>query len=72
MCPLNEYICTGCAHIFETINKWSPELKEKKEECPHCNTLTGEYLPSAHGGYSMNSGGGSTRPKSAGSFKRTK
>lgn len=71
--PIYEYMCDECGHIFEELRKYSAESSGRdKIECPHECGKTASKLPSAHGGYSMSSGGSSTRPKRAGSFKRTK
>lgn len=62
--PLREYICTECAHEQEhLIGLYDTE----KPVCCHCDTDTLERLVSVTGGYKMDSGPSSTRPKGAGS-----
>ncbi len=66
--PIYEYLCSKCAHVFEEFVRPS-ELHSFSAKCPHCEDELCERLPSAHGGYKMNSGPSSVRPKNAGSFK---
>jgi putative FmdB family regulatory protein len=67
--PLREYVCRDCEYIFEELIR-NPE--EEPRTCPRCEQGAVERLVSAHGGYFGNMGGGSVRPKNAGSFKRGK
>lgn len=64
MAPIREFICGDCAHQFEEIVHGDESV-----QCPHCESGKVHKLISAHGGYSMSSGGSSTRPKGVGSFK---
>lgn len=67
--PLREYHCLECGHVFENLER-TPE--DKPTQCAQCGAGQIEQLVSAHGGYSMNSGPSSVRPRGAGSFKRHK
>jgi putative FmdB family regulatory protein len=67
MAPLYDFRCTKCEHTFETIAG-----PQEAPPCPKCKDS--EFIErciTAPGGYQMNSGGSSTRPRSAGSFKRS-
>lgn len=68
MAPIREIQCGDCSHIFEEILR----LGDPKPPCVQCDSKKTVILPSAHGGYTMNSGPSSVRPKGAGSFKRSK
>lgn len=64
-----DYLCAECGHVWEeTIDIDNPE----QVKCPHCESAKTERLPNAAGGYKGNFGGGSTSPRSRGSFKRSK
>lgn len=64
--PRYEYQCGGCGHEFEETLKHS----DPTPPCPHCeDDARVVKLVSAPGGYQMNSGGGSTRPRQAGAFR---
>jgi putative FmdB family regulatory protein len=67
--PIREYQCRECGHIMENF-----ELKAEDAltQCVQCESGQIERLLSAHGGYSMDSGPSSIRPRRAGSFKRHK
>lgn len=68
MAPLREYLCLDCGFQNEEFIKYETD---EPTECPHCESVKFERIPSAVGGYHINgSNAGSTRPKSAGSFKR--
>ena len=67
--PIYEYLCLKCGHQFDNLELPS---ESGNAQCPHCESYNCEKLLSAHGGYQMSSGGGSTRPKSAGSFRSKK
>lgn len=69
--PIHEFICDQCGHQFEEFFRQTEKIPNRTE-CPHCETKTATRLPSAHGGYSMSSGGSSTRPSKAGSFRGRK
>lgn len=66
--PIREYQCRECGHIFEEI----VHCEEGQIPCPHCESTKTDKLISAHGGYKGDFGGGSTRPRFSGSFKRAK
>lgn len=67
--PLREYICRDCSHQFEEFIKYE---SDEPEQCRQCESIRIARLPSAVGGYHINgNNSGSTRPRSAGSFKRT-
>jgi putative FmdB family regulatory protein len=63
--PLREYLCRECGHIWEELVR---NPSDEPNECCQCESKKIETLPSAHGGYSGNFGGGSTKPRNAGSF----
>jgi putative FmdB family regulatory protein len=64
--PIREYHCKDCDCTFENL-----ELKEsdRPEKCEKCGSGTIERKISTYGGYFMDSGPASIRPKQAGSFK---
>lgn len=64
--PLKDYECKGCENTFEFL-----VIGKEKPKCPRCSSKAVKPKISAHGGYSMSSGGSSVRPKRAGSFKRS-
>lgn len=66
--PIYDMICGGCGHEFEAF----VSAPDEPGECPHCLSTETAKLPSAFGGYRMDSGPSSVRPKSAGSFKRSR
>ena len=69
MPPLYSYLCNACAHEFEEL--CSTEDRLERKECPHCETLTGTWIPSAAGGYRMTGDNGASQtPKGSGSWKR--
>lgn len=69
--PLREYICRDCNYEFEEIRSADDEYKVIP--CSRCEDGSAEVVFSPIGGYHINgSNSGSTRPKSAGSFKRSK
>lgn len=63
MPPIREYICIDCGHEQEHVVSDGGETPQ----CCHCESTKMEKLFSITGGYKMNSGGSSTRPKGAGS-----
>jgi len=66
MAPLRDFRCTKCEHAFEALAK-----EYEAAPCPKCKDSENiERCITAPGGYQMSSGGSSTRPKRAGSFKR--
>jgi putative FmdB family regulatory protein len=65
--PIKEYQCLKCEHVWETILG----VDEEAKECPECGGEP-ERKVASHGGYFMNSGPSSVRPRGAGSFKRKK
>lgn len=69
MPPLNDYQCSVCGHI--QYDEYRKE-RSNKIECPHCETLTADRLPSAHGGYAISgNNSASVTPKGSKSFKRS-
>lgn len=67
--PLRDFICLDCGHqSYDELVRHG----ENDPNCPHCESTRFERLPSAHGGYKFDSGSASVRPKSAGSFKKSK
>jgi len=67
--PLYDFVCNDdeCGNVFEALQK-SDEIIA----CPKCN-CTAEKLISAPGGYNISgNNSGSTRPRYASSFRRTK
>lgn len=68
--PLFDFLCKGCGHQFEEFIS-TADIDTLK--CSHCESENLEKLPSLVGGYHINGdNAGSTRPKSAGSFKKKK
>lgn len=67
--PLREFVCRDCDYLFEELVR---NPSEEPQKCPRCEVGKIERLLTAHGGYVGNLGGGSTRPRNAGSFKRAK
>lgn len=68
MPPIKEFMCMECGFEYEDIVK----IDEPHPSCPHCESQNVEKLVSSHGGYSMSSGGSSTRPRGAGAFRKAK
>lgn len=67
--PLREYICRDCSHQFEEFVKYE---SDEPEHCRQCESVRIARLPSALGGYHISgNNAGSTRPRNAGSFKRS-
>lgn len=67
--PIREYICKECGHIMENFERSS---EDALTQCVQCDSCKVERLVSAHGGYMLDSGPSSVRPRGAGSFKRPK
>ncbi len=65
--PLRDYLCLECGHQFEELLN---SYDHVDVNCPHCETTRVERLPPITGGYKMNSGPSSVRPKGAGSRPR--
>lgn len=65
--PIRSYQCPECGHAVDNLER-SPE--EALTACPECESPKIEKVLTAHGGYSMQSGPSSVRPRGAGSFKR--
>lgn len=63
-----DYQCDKCDHIWEQL----VDSSEERPPCPKCESKRITRLVSAAAGYRMSSGGSSTRPRSAGAFKRPK
>ena len=61
MAPIREYLCRDCGHQFEEIRGNDPEEADPK--CPHECEGKVERLPALPGGYFMNSGSASTKPR---------
>jgi putative FmdB family regulatory protein len=62
--PLRDIQCRDCGHLWEEVLKYGQE----PEPCPHCGSTKLDNMINAHGGYSMSSGGSSTKPRHASSF----
>jgi predicted nucleic acid-binding Zn ribbon protein len=80
--PLREYVCKECGKVQEhLVRSTDPEPLCDAQTGPKttsagvvmgtCDGALSQLL-TAPGGYQMNSGGSSTRPRRAGSFKRIK
>ncbi len=67
MAPIRDFLCMSCGHQWEDI----VHADEGTFECPQCTSNKVDKLITAHGGYQGNCGA-STRPRSAGSFKKAK
>jgi putative FmdB family regulatory protein len=67
--PIREFLCKDCGHVFEEIVR---TYEEPNVMCTHCETYNCEKLVSTFGGYAMNSGPSSVRPKQAGAFRGKK
>lgn len=68
--PLKEYLCRDCTQIWE---EYIQTQEDEPLKCLHCESPKIEKRLSSHGGYQINgSNGASSRPKSSGSFKRSK
>lgn len=63
--PIFSYHCRSCGFEWDDIRPYDPD--ETTIECPHCETNTGDKVPTIPGGYSMDSGGASTKPRRAAS-----
>lgn len=67
---LFDYLCSGCTKQWEEFIR---DAEDEPSKCIYCDSPKIERLLSGHGGYHINgSNGSSSRPKSSGSFKRTK
>lgn len=64
--PIRDFNCRACDYTWERLVVGN----EEPQACPNCESTAISRLPSMVGGYKMNSGGGSTRPRQAGSFKK--
>jgi putative FmdB family regulatory protein len=64
MCPIYEFKCEKCDNLFSSVQK----MEDPAPVCDNCGAPTYKQV-SAYGGYHMNSGPSSIRPKGAGSFK---
>lgn len=66
--PLRDFECTACGH------EEKDQYVRRGQESTTCSKC-GQYMVAKTalvGGYKMNSGGSSTRPRNAGSFKKGK
>lgn len=63
--PIRDFKCSACKLEWETL----VSSGDAPKECPDCKSTAIAQLPALVGGYKMYSGGGSTRPRQAGSFK---
>lgn len=68
--PIREYICLKCGNTFDFFE--IPSNPEEVPQCEACDSYNVERQLTAHGGYSLNSGGSSTRPSHSGSFRKAK
>lgn len=67
--PLREYKCLDCGHVQENLERTPADTLT---QCVSCGSGKLERIISTYGGYSMDSGPSSVRPRGAGSFKRRK
>lgn len=66
--PLRDYVCRDCGFEFEEF----VQHEQEPNKCSHCESVRIARLPSALGGYHISgNNAGSTRPRNAGSFKRS-
>lgn len=63
--PIYDFYCKHCDKAFDELVL----VGTQKARCRTCKKLAKKQI-SAHAGYQMSSGGASTRPSRAGSFKR--
>lgn len=63
--PIRDLLCRECQMEWEELVR-----EGERPTCTKCDSLDIEVLPALVGGYQMSSGGSSTRPKRAGSFRR--
>jgi putative FmdB family regulatory protein len=64
--PLRDYHCPDCGITIEYLIRSDADVPTR---CPDCSSEKIEQKISAHGGYSMDSGPASVRPRGAGAFK---
>jgi len=62
---LNDYTCLKCKLPFEALTL----VTEKTVKCPHCGSKKVKKQFPLIGGYQMQSGPASIRPRQAGAFK---
>ncbi len=68
--PLHDFECMSCHQIMENVLiRNAEELKDLA--CPQCGHTYLQKLLSLIGGYNGDTGSGSTKPRNAGSFKRS-
>jgi putative FmdB family regulatory protein len=65
--PLYEYECLDCGRRQEVIVRSDADVPS---HCSECGSSRMDRVISAPGGYSMDSGPSSVRPRGAGSFRR--
>lgn len=66
--PIREFKCPLCSTITELFLPMSNTQKETF--CKACDEAYAVLIPSSFGGYKMDSGPASVRPKDAGSFRK--
>lgn len=67
--PIFEYKCKACGNVFDELVR-KPD--DEPSFCKYCASCEIERTVTSHGGYAMDSGPASVRPKGAGSFKKEK
>ena len=67
MPPIHEYLCADCGEKKDELIR---KAEDEPTQCPSCGSAQYTKQVSAHGGYEMNSGPASVRPRGAGSFRR--
>lgn len=65
MAPLRDFLCMDCNYEFEELV--APYEDDTKIGCPRCEGDRVEKMFPVTGGYQMDSGPSSVRPKGAGS-----
>jgi putative FmdB family regulatory protein len=67
--PIYVYNCSDCGQSFDELVRKSDD---EPSECKHCKSSAIAKGITAPGGYHMDSGPSSVRPRGAGSFKGRK
>jgi putative FmdB family regulatory protein len=67
--PIYSYLCQSCQGTFDELVR-KPD--DEPAKCPYCESVEIGRTVTAHGGYAMDSGPASVRPKGAGAFKGAK
>lgn len=67
--PIYSYLCRSCSNTFDELVRKPDDVPAK---CPMCESCEIERTVTSHGGYAMDSGPASVRPKGAGAFGKKK